>query len=116
MKILQTALANKTGIARHCIQRRNAVMVQNLFAAGSLRRTSQNHGGKFIWNIQNSNYQADRFLHPNQQPDNFISFISKVVESNVTLCYIFIIQMLENNPDRIWYITEKERDYEKKNS
>ena len=41
------------------------------------------------------NYQVDKFLHLNQQPDNFVSFLSKVVESNVTLCYIFIIQMLE---------------------
>jgi len=95
MKILQTALTDKTGTTHNCIQQRNAAMFQNLFAAVSLRRTSQNHGNKFIWNVQNSNYQADKFLHLSQRPDNFVSFLLKAVESDVTLCYILIIQMLE---------------------
>lgn len=48
MKILQTALTDQTGATRNCIQRRNAAKFQNLFTAVSLRRTSQNHGNKFI--------------------------------------------------------------------
>lgn len=41
-------LTDKTGTTRNCIQRRNAAMFQNLFAAVFLRRASQNQGSKFI--------------------------------------------------------------------
>ncbi len=41
-------LTDKTGNTRNCIQRRNAAMFQNLFAAVFLRRASQNQGSKFI--------------------------------------------------------------------